>query len=190
MNVIDSLSYDVIDPQDERYESARVVWNGSIDHRPVAIARPRTDAEVVAALVHARDKGVDIAVRGGGHSRLSADITDVRRASDLADYDGELEVRATVRLTDRLNGSGLTESTTLSDVSFEFTVPCTVTEGTGTGSECSITTTADAVAPGIIDEGARAVFQLGQVTVADGGPDGLAATEPNGVFAVQGIFVP
>ncbi len=45
--------------------------------------------------------------------RLLADITDVRRASDLEDYDGELEVRATVRITDRLNGSGLTESTTL-----------------------------------------------------------------------------
>jgi hypothetical protein len=122
--------------------------------------------------------------------RLSADITDVRRASDLSDYDGELEVRANLRLTDRLNGSGLTESTTLRDVSFEFTVPCTVTEASGIGSECSVATTADAVTPGIIDEGARAVFQLGQVTVADGGPDGVAATEPNGTFAVQGIFVP
>ena len=122
--------------------------------------------------------------------RLLADITDVRRASDLEDYDGELEVRATVRITDRLNGSGLTESSTISSVPFEFTVPCTVTGSTGTGSECAIDTTADAVVPGIIDEGARAVWQLGQVTVADGGPDGLAATEPNGVFAVQGIFVP
>ena len=65
-----------------------------------------------------------------------------------------------------------------------------MTGRTGTGSECSVDTTADAVVPGIIDEGARAVLQLGQVTVADGGPDGLAATEPNGVFAVQGIFVP
>ena len=44
--------------------------------------------------------------------RLVADITDVRRTSDLEDYDGELEVRTTFRLTDRLNGSGLTESTT------------------------------------------------------------------------------
>ena len=114
----------------------------------------------------------------------------MRRASDLADYDGELEVRTTVRLTDRLNGSGLTESSTLSAVPFEFTVPCTATEATGIGSECSIDTTADAVVPGVIDEGARAVWQLGQVTVADGGPDGLAATEPNGTFAVQGIFVP
>ena len=44
--------------------------------------------------------------------------------------------------------------------------------------------------PGIAVEGARAVWQLGQVTVADGGADGVASTEPNGVFAVQGVFVP
>ena len=103
--------------------------------------------------------------------RLVADITDVRRSSDLEDYDGELEVRMTVRITDRLNGTPLTESTTRA-VPFEFTVPCTVTGSTGTGSECSIDTTADAVVPGLIDEGARGVWQLGQVTVADGGPDG------------------
>jgi FAD/FMN-containing dehydrogenase len=68
MSVIDSLSYEVIEPQDERYDVARVLWNGSIDHRPLAIARPRTDAEVAEALLRARDQGADIAVRGGGHS--------------------------------------------------------------------------------------------------------------------------
>ena len=34
------------------------------------------------------------------------------------------------------------------------------------------------------------MWQLSQVTVADGGSDGLGSTEPNGVFAVQGVFVP
>jgi hypothetical protein len=124
--------------------------------------------------------------------RLSVDLTDVRRKSDLADYTGELEARTTVRLTDRLNGNanGLTESTTLNDFPFAFTVPCTATDAGDTGSECSVSTTADAVTPGVIDEGARAVWQLGQVTVTDGGADGVAATGPNGVFAVQGVFVP
>jgi hypothetical protein len=124
--------------------------------------------------------------------RLSVNMTDVRRKSDLADYTGELEARTTVRLTDRLNGNpnGLTESTTLSDFPFAFAVPCTATGDADTGSDCSVSTTADAVSPGVIDEGARAVWQLGQVTVTDGGADGVAATGPNGVFAVQGIFVP
>ena len=101
--------------------------------------------------------------------RLSVNITDVRRQSDLTDYDGELEARTTFRLTDRLNGSGLSEATTLRDRTFEFVVPCAPTAATETGSVCSVSTTADSITPGIIDEGARAVWQLGQATLTDGG---------------------
>ena len=36
----------------------------------------------------------------------------------------------------------------------------------------------------------RAIWQLGQVQVLDGGADGVASTTPNTVFAEQGIFVP
>jgi hypothetical protein len=45
--------------------------------------------------------------------------------------------------------------------------------------------------PGTIEEGKRAIWQIGQVTVLDGGPDGLASTPgDNTPFARQGIFVP
>ena len=39
MSVIDSPICEVIGPQDERYEAARALWNGLIDHRPAAIAQ-------------------------------------------------------------------------------------------------------------------------------------------------------
>ena len=39
-------------------------------------------------------------------------------------------------------------------------------------------------------EGKRAVWDLGQVEVFDGGTDGLAATDDNSLFAVQGVYVP
>jgi hypothetical protein len=39
-------------------------------------------------------------------------------------------------------------------------------------------------------KGKRAIWELGQVRVYDGGPDGLAATADNSLFAVQGVFVP
>jgi hypothetical protein len=39
-------------------------------------------------------------------------------------------------------------------------------------------------------EGKRAVREAGQVRVFDGGPDGLAGTAGNSLFAVQGLFVP
>jgi hypothetical protein len=54
-----------------------------------------------------------------------------------------------------------------------------------------VSTTMDAVMPGAVPEGKRSVWQLGQVTVNDGGPDGQAATDGgNTLFAQQGIFIP
>ena len=44
--------------------------------------------------------------------------------------------------------------------------------------------------PGSAPEGRKAIWELGQVQVFDGGPDGLAATAPNTLFATQGLFVP
>ncbi len=45
--------------------------------------------------------------------------------------------------------------------------------------------------PGTIKEGKRAIWQIGQVAVFDGGADGLASTGGgNTLFARQGIFVP
>jgi hypothetical protein len=58
------------------------------------------------------------------------------------------------------------------------------------GGSCSATTSADAIMPGLAPGGSRSVWELGQVRVADGGADGLAATSPNEVFAVQGVYVP
>jgi hypothetical protein len=42
----------------------------------------------------------------------------------------------------------------------------------------------------VVDEGARAIWALGQVEVTDGGPDGDADSPGNTVFARQGVFVP
>ena len=71
-----------------------------------------------------------------------------------------------------------------------FTVPCTATPDPSIGATCSITTTVEAVTPGAVKEGMRANWQLGQIEVFDGGPDGDADTTPNTLFAKQGIFVP
>jgi subtilisin family serine protease len=121
---------------------------------------------------------------------LSLSISDVRRKSDLADYGGELEARTTLRLTDRLSGAAQNESATLTDLAYEFVVPCAVTGATGIGSTCALSTSAEAITPGIAVEGSRAIWQLSQVMVSDGGSDGIGSTDPNGIFAVQGVFVP
>ena len=58
----------VITPGDPGYESAREVWNATVDRRPAAIVRPTSAADVSRAVVFARETGVDLAIRGGGHS--------------------------------------------------------------------------------------------------------------------------
>src|SRR5712692_5564351 len=59
---------DVIGPDDQGYEDARKVYNAMIDRRPAVVVRPVNTEDVVAAVNFARENGVDLAVRGGGHS--------------------------------------------------------------------------------------------------------------------------
>ena len=58
----------VIGPGDDGYEEHRRVWNGMIDKHPALIARCRSRDDVVRAVNFARDRGLLLAVRGGGHS--------------------------------------------------------------------------------------------------------------------------
>ena len=58
----------VILPDDDLYESARKVWNATIDKHPALIARCATTADVVSAVNFAKDNGLVLAVRGGGHN--------------------------------------------------------------------------------------------------------------------------
>ena len=59
---------ELIGPGDGRYEAARRVWNGMVDRRPALIARCAGEGDVVAALRFARERGLAVAVRSGGHN--------------------------------------------------------------------------------------------------------------------------
>ena len=121
---------------------------------------------------------------------VEANLTDVRLASDLSDYTGELQVRIPLRITDRLNaGTAPNRSGTLSDTHLTAALPC-AGNASSVGSTCTVTTTVDALVPGAVPEGRRAVWQIGQLEVYDGGPDGDADTSGNSPFARQGVFVP
>ena len=117
-------------------------------------------------------------------------LTDVRVAGTLADYTGELQPRPSIRVTDRLNGAAANEPATVEDLELPATAPCSATADTNVGATCSLTTTLEAITPGIVSERGRAIWELAQIEVLDGGPDGDVDTPDNEVFARQGIFIP
>lgn len=61
---------------DSEYDSSRSVWNGAIDRRPLVIARCASAAQVADAVRFARTTGLEIAVRGGGHSYAGHAVCD------------------------------------------------------------------------------------------------------------------
>jgi glucose/arabinose dehydrogenase len=112
-------------------------------------------------------------------------------ASAGSDYTGELRLSTRLRVTDHLNGAGLTDAATTLDSPFQVTIPCTGTAGDNSaGSNCIVNTTANAVVPGAVAGGERTLWQLGQIEVYDGGTDGDAETDGNAVFLRQGVFAP
>src|SRR5262245_14731867 len=67
---------DLITPDHPDYDDARAVWNGTVDRRPRLIARCTGTADVAAAVRFARDRDLDIAVRGGGHNVAGTAVCD------------------------------------------------------------------------------------------------------------------
>ena len=62
------FSGQLLQPGDAGYDAARKVHNGLVDKRPALIARCRGAADVVDAVNLARQLGLEVAVRGGGHN--------------------------------------------------------------------------------------------------------------------------
>ena len=81
---IDGFRGQLITADHTDYNTARAVWNGSVDRRPRLIARCSGTADVAAAMRFARDHDLEIAVRGGGHNVAGTAVCDDGIVIDLS----------------------------------------------------------------------------------------------------------
>jgi FAD/FMN-containing dehydrogenase len=66
----------VLTPEDAGYDDHRRVWNGNVDKYPGLIARCAGTADVVAAVNMARERGLLVSARGGGHNIAGDSVCD------------------------------------------------------------------------------------------------------------------
>jgi hypothetical protein len=116
-------------------------------------------------------------------------------AASGADYTGQIFPLMLIRLTDRFNapsgGSSFSFPATAQDFTHAIVAAnCAATASTAIGSDCSMTTSFNAVLPGTVLDGKRTIMELSYLSVADGGSDGQANTGPNYYFLDQGVFAP
>jgi FAD/FMN-containing dehydrogenase len=95
----------VIGPPDPDYEEVRQLFAGDLDLHPAAIVRVADAADVAAAISAARELGLELAIRSGGHSPVGHSSTEGGVVIDLRDLD-QLDVDVADRTA--WVGAGLT----------------------------------------------------------------------------------
>ncbi|HET6463955.1 MAG TPA: FAD-binding protein, partial [Candidatus Krumholzibacteria bacterium] len=63
-----ALRGSLLGANDAGYHEARSVWNAMIDKRPALIARCNGTADIIACVNFARETGIALSIKGGGHN--------------------------------------------------------------------------------------------------------------------------
>lgn len=80
----EAIAGHLLAPHDKGYEEARQIWNAMIDKRPALIAQCTSTADVHRAVTFAREHGLLVSIRGGGHNIAGAALCDGGLMIDLS----------------------------------------------------------------------------------------------------------
>jgi FAD/FMN-containing dehydrogenase len=127
----ESLRGTLTAPDDADYDARRAVYNAMIDKRPALIARCTDAADVIAAIAHARDSGLPLAVRGGGHNGAGLGSVDDGLVIDLSGMRGVL-VDPASRVA-RVLGGSLLGDVDHATHAFGLAMPSGIISTTGVG---------------------------------------------------------
>jgi len=121
----------LIFPWDEEYDEARKVWNGMIDKYPALIARCVCVSDVIETVNFARDHGLPVSVRGGGHNVAGSAIADSGIVIDLSGM-ANVDVDPLGRVA-RVEGGALLNDMVRATQPYGLVVPAGVVSETGIG---------------------------------------------------------
>jgi FAD/FMN-containing dehydrogenase len=79
-----SVAGQIITPEDAEYDAVRSTFYGGIDRHPVAIVRVANATDVSRVVTFARENGLDLAIRSGGHSTVGHRVSEGGIVLDLA----------------------------------------------------------------------------------------------------------
>jgi hypothetical protein len=121
----------------------------------------------------------------------SATVCNSANAADGPDYSGQVQGTAQIRITDHYNGASGTDTGTATDLPFPVNTNCANTAAnTATGGTCNVSTTANTVVPGSVQDTKRGNVEVQTLQIMDGGANGVAGAPGATRFGTQGIFIP
>jgi FAD/FMN-containing dehydrogenase len=118
-------------PDDAAYDEARKLYNAMIDKRPGLIARCVDVADVMACVNYARERGLLLAIRGGGHNGPGLGSCDGGLVIDLSRMRG-VRVNPAAR-TAQVDGGCVWGDVDHATHAFGQAVPCGFISSTGVG---------------------------------------------------------
>lgn len=119
----------VLTAADADYDEARLVWNGMIDRRPGVIVQAAGVDDVAPVIALARETGLPLAIRGGGHNVAGNGTVEDGIVLDMGRLTA-VEVDPDARLV-RVGAGATLKDIDLATEPFDLAVPIGVVSGTG-----------------------------------------------------------